>query len=404
MNLEHNLMNARCRLLTDFPWYGAMAQLFHWKPDPKIRTMGVRVLTGGKVECTYSQEWCSKLSLDELQGLIQHEIEHIVRLHTVRVGGRNFKLWNIATDMVINGTEKRPKISNLPSGSPEKDGIYYPEDWDPNLSAEEVYARLESIRVVIYSPSAGGSGGSGGEGDQEILGDADAEETLEVHGQTHDDHEPWQNNTASEDEVRQTVKEMVRQASTAAGNAPGHMLEAIKALEKPVVSWRHELRNQLGRQTGGKRPTWARQNRRQPVFGMKGRSTHARIPLIVCTDTSASMDEKRLSQAWSEIESCSTHYKITAVQFDHGYQCHQRYHRGDWKKIEVKGRGGTSFIELFNALEEKQLVGRMVVVITDGEAAYPEPKPYPVMWIVIPHIKMGPNNTPPWGKVIKIEK
>lgn len=404
------LMRARCKLLTINPWYGTMASMFRWKPcvNKGLSTIGVRVVDGGYVDCLYNPDFCDQLTVDEMMGVIQHEIEHIVRLHCVRVGSRDARRWNHATDFTINGKESNPKIENLPNKEGLK-GIYYPEKWQDNMTSEELYDRLQKTRIRYKAPAAGSPGAQGWPNKDEdgnpqdiIDGPPDAEEEIVVEGEL-DDHDIWSGSTVGEDEARQVVKDMVRQAGIKAGNVPGHLTDAIAALEEPVVNWKYELRQFMGRAIGGRRRTWSRANRKRPEFGIKGKSNHASVKLTIGVDTSGSVSQKLLEQFFSELELISQKFKITLVQFDHGYQRHDNYHRGDWKRIPIAGRGGTSFIEFFKAIEEKQLVGKCNIILTDGEAPWGEERPYPVLWVIMPHGKKE-HVTPAWGKYLFIEK
>lgn len=407
LDLSERLMKARCRLLTMEPWYGTMASMFRWKPNPAVGTMGVRIVDGGYVDCYFNPEWCEKLTVEQLMGVIKHEIEHIVRLHCVRTGTREPDLFNIAADMVINGKKNNPRIKDLPGK-----WVSMPDDYQEDITTEDVYARLEQSKVIISCPSCanekqqqGGQGSGQGQhkcSGKKTLGSGANGKVVNVEGDLIDDHDVWAGSSVSEDEARQVVRDMCNQAGIRAGNAPGHLQGEIAKLADPVVHWKYVLRQYIGRQVGGKRRTWSRVNRRNPVFGTKGKSNHASIPLTVGVDTSGSVDDKRLEQFFTELETMSQRFKITLVQFDHGYQTHERYHRGDWRRIKVKGRGGTSFIEYFKAIEEKGLVGAVNLVLSDGEAPWPEPRKYPVLWVLMPHGRKE-SVTPPWGDVLFIE-
>lgn len=396
--VKNKILNARCRLITVDPWYGTMASYFVWKEDENIPTLGVVMKVRGIVECRYNPKFIESLSLGSTIGAIKHELEHVVLLHLVRIGSRDPRLWNIATDMIINGKRKSAHIEQLLQVE-EDTGvklIWYPEDWPENLTSEEVYERLEQNKVIIKLAS----------GQSEVINDGGGDETIVVEGETVDDHDAWKESEIGEDEARQTVKDLVEQstAQAGAGSVPGRLLEAIKKLEEPIRNWKHDLRQYVGRKFGGRRKTYARQNRRRQTFGTPGHSSHASAALTLCLDTSGSMDTARLEQFMSEIESMSQRFKITLVQFDHGYQCHDRYHRGDWRDIEISGRGGTSFIALFEALNEKDLYGRLTIVCTDGEASFPDQPPYPVLWVIMPHVSIEKAPKPPWGDVIYIER
>mgnify|MGYP003145651458 CR=1 FL=1 len=471
MGTGERLMDARCRLVTRLPWYGTMAQQFTWVSDPSVKTMGVSIVQGGRVICYYAPDFCDSLTIMEMAAVVRHEIEHIVRLHILRVGSRKHKMWNIAGDMVINGKKSNPQIPELPGGKFE--GTYYPEEWDWGMTTEEVYHKLDNIKVIAHikggcpkcgkgerpqpepsggdqegnqepkngdekqdgseggdepgenaengesgdggpgggcgtqgppedCPSCGEQAGGSGESRTEIWGNPNGTEVIEIEiGDGMDNHDPWRQSTASEEEARQRVKEMCRRASQTAGATPGHMIDAISALDDPVISWRYELKQVFGRVLGGRRRTWARVNRRDPRFGTKGKSSHARTPITLAVDTSGSMCKKRLEQAFGEIEGAAQKTKTTLVQFDHGYQCHSRYRKGDWARIEIKGRGGTSFVKAFQAMETQRLVGKLNIIITDGEAPWPPEPDWPILWVIL---NSKDRIKPPFGRVIYIDK
>lgn len=373
--LSEKLLKARCRLIIKEPWYGTMASYFTWQESKKCPTMGVLLKSDGTVTCYYNPEFCEKLTIDQLGAVVKHEIEHIVLLHCVRIGSRKHKLWNIATDMVINGKQLNPRIEHIDTLPITP--YYFPADWDLKLISEEIYEKLESEKKYENDP-----------------------------GQTIDDHGTWEDVEVSEDEARQIVKDLTDQvaSSVKAGSVPGHLVESIKKLNEPVRNWKHDLKQFFGRKFGGKRITYSRRNRRRQQFGLPGKSSHNSIPITICVDTSGSVDDVRLEQFISEIESISQKFRITLVQFDYAVQSVETYHRGDYNRLEIKGRGGTSFLNLFDAIEEKSLIGKLVMVCTDGEAQYPGPKEYSVMWVIFPHTTIESAPKPPFGDVIYITK
>ena len=483
------LLDARCRLITKDPWFGTFASNFDWVADDsgRISTLGVMMKSLSRIQCRYNPEFINKLSLTSNMAAVEHELMHVILLHLMRCGSRNPRLWNIATDMIINGKRENPHIKYLADIEDEaaeiKDGkkipfglIWYPEQWPDNLTSEETYERLEQCKVVVRvpkstCPACGGTGkapgesqgqdgkadqsgdgqgsgdegedgsggqsgqgqgdssqgqdgsgcggdqpgqcpacsgsgqGSGGQFQDEVIYDGGGGETIVVPGQTLDDHDTWSECEVSEDQARQMVKDLCEQTTSqvGVGKVPGKILGAIKKLNEPRRNWKHELRHIIGRKYGGRRRTWSRQNRRRQAFGTKGKSSHASAPLTVCVDTSGSVDQARLEQFFSEIESMSQRFKITLMQFDHGYQCHAKYHRGDWRQLKVQGRGGTSFVEAFKALDEFKLWGRLTIILTDGDAPWPEPpKGHDVLWVIIPH--RDPPPSPPFGQTIYIER
>jgi predicted metal-dependent peptidase len=181
---------------------------------------------------------------------------------------------------------------------------------------------------------------------------------------------------------------------------PGHLMDAIKALEKPIHNWKNEFRQIIGRKAGGKRLTFSRRSRRHNHFGIPGHSTHASIPLLIWVDTSGSMSQKELQKVFTEIEAMSQRFKIRVGQFDHQVQDEPRaYHRGDWKKIKILGRGGTSFHAPIQWMIDKKGAGDVNIILTDGCAPWPTEPDFFVMWAIV-----NKEYNPPWGKVVRITR
>lgn len=411
----NKLMTARCRLMIRQPWYGhvSMSMVWipsemNWKPEAE-RTMGVRIVNGGVIQCLYYPPFVDSMSLKELYAVIQHEIEHIVRCHCLRIGNRNPIAWNIACDMTVNGKKKSPRIGYPESGTgqmvvPLKGNIIWiPEDWSEKETAEFFYDKLEKeqlkLNMVICGrcgrPCGGkGKGGKGkgkdkddkgegegqgqGQGKEQGEGGGDGScpscgqsgneyEYGGVRGKMIDDHSVWNQTDVSQDEARQIIRDVVIQATAKAkGDVPGHLQEAIAALAKPVVRWRELLRHYLGRHVGCQRKTYSRRNRRRQVFGMPGISHHAAADVVVVVDTSGSVGNKELQQFFAEIDAISSRAMVNVLQWDHAFQGWNKYRRGDWKKFKVNGRGGTDMAQPMQWLMDKRKVADVVVMLTDG--------------------------------------
>jgi len=264
MAIADRLMNARCRLMTRDPWYGHCAMSMVWIPSemswlPECsRTMGVRIVNGGDIQCMYYPTFVDSQSIEELIGVVQHEIEHVVRVHCVRIGQRDPFLWNVACDMAVNGHRANPRIGYhdtvkrlivLPMGG---DIMWIPPDWPADETSEYYYNRLEKMRdkvggITGTKLKSNGGSSSGG-----------------IQWKAIDDHTIWNQTDVSEDEARQVIRDMVNVATDKCqGHAPGHLTEAIARLNIPVVRWRELLRHYLGKHVGNQRKTYSRRNRRR---------------------------------------------------------------------------------------------------------------------------------------------
>lgn len=65
----------------------------------RIPTMGVNIK-----EFVINPDFLSKLSEPELMFVLYHELHHVFLAHTVRRGARDFYLWNVACDAIVNAS------------------------------------------------------------------------------------------------------------------------------------------------------------------------------------------------------------------------------------------------------------------------------------------------------------
>lgn len=426
------LMNARCRLMTREPWYGHVAMSMIWIPSQmpwmreERRTMGVRIVNGGDIQCLYYPGFVERQSIEELFATIQHEIEHIVRVHCIRIGHRNPEAWNIVADMTVNGPKSNPRIGYddpgtskliLPLGG---EIVWIPDDWPKDGTSEYYYDKLEKQERRSRCPNCGrpGSGGQKGKGkgkgDGEE-GDGDGCSTCGkgddgeysyggVTGKAIDDHSTWNQSDVSEDEARQVIKDVVDQASMKAqGNVPGHLAEAIRNLAKPVVRWRELLRHYLGRHVGNQRKTFSRRNRRRNWFGVPGISHHAAADVCVIIDTSGSIGSKELEQFFAEIDAISSRAKVMVLQWDYNFQGYAMYRRGDWKKFKVHGRGGTDMAAPVQWLIDNKVVADVQVMLTDGYTGWLEEDKVKFPFITVITTPEGTTDGPEYGHTVRMK-
>lgn len=449
---EQKLMLARTRLLARSPFYGHLSMLIDWvkgqPDDPGIKTMGVRIKADKRIECVWWPDFVASQTLHQLIGAVMHELEHVVHLHMARRGARDPIAWNVACDMNVNGTEASPQIG-YDDGSGKKvlplDGkiIFRPKDWDES-SSEALYEKVKVRKSKEPCSSCGGSGKKGdsnsgaqsqskkgtkgeseaggdpcsGQGDpgdpnpgessggsQDSKGSKDGQPCPSCGGngemQPFDDHGMWDSPVSAE-EARQIVEEMVRDAvEKSRGNVPGHLVDAIEALKKPIVPWNHILRRYLGRSVRGCRDTWSRVRRRRAEFGVKGTSRHAVGRAVVVIDTSGSIGPGELKQFWGEIEAMMCRVSVSVLQWDHAFQgWWPKYRKGDWKKIKIGGRGGTDMVAPIDWLisEGKVPARGPVIMLTDGFCDYHDPCSFPYICVVT--TKGGKE--PSWGEVVRI--
>lgn len=402
MSTTDKLINARCRLMINEPFYGHLAMNMVWLPSQMEwiteheKTMGVRIVNGGEVQCIYYPPFVESLSIEELYAIVQHEIEHILRVHCLRAGDRDPTAWNIACDMTVNGSKEAPRIGFFNQTDrtlviPHKDSIIWiPKEWPDDQTAEYYYDR------VVKGADTCAQCGKGGRsqckcGKYKNISD----------GQMVDDHSIWQQSDVSEDEARQIVKDLADQAvQKSQGRVPGHLSEVLSRLAKPVVRWRELLKYYIGKHVGSKRLTYARRNRRRDEFGQPGISHHSAADVVVVVDTSGSISQKELSQFFAEIDAISSRTTTHILQWDYAYQGFSKYRRGDWKKFKINGRGGTDMAAPIEWLKANRKTPDVTIMLTDGETRWAEANE--VKFPVITVITRDGSAAPSYGHVVRM--
>lgn len=141
------------KLLIKYPNFGSIISRLEFKENDEIDTAA----TDGKV-IIYNQKFLEGLSEKQKIFLFAHEVCHIGFDHIFRREGKDGKLWNIATDAVINALLKQDGLEMI-EGS-----VDIPEA--ENFNAEDLYEKLLNEQKKQQESSNGDSkeqeGSSGG--------------------------------------------------------------------------------------------------------------------------------------------------------------------------------------------------------------------------------------------------
>ena len=117
------------KLLIKYPTFGSVIANLEFKEEEGIGTAG----TNGK-EVLYAPNFISRLSDKEITFLFAHEVCHVAFEHIFRSEGKDKKLWNIATDSVINALLKQDGLPMIEGGVDIPEAV--------NYDAEEMYNKL----------------------------------------------------------------------------------------------------------------------------------------------------------------------------------------------------------------------------------------------------------------------
>lgn len=367
------VQEAIIRLLKEEEFYAHCILEMHRVKDDNIPTIGV-ALVGANFTLFYNEKYLSNLTSNERKAILKHEVLHVLNQHLFNMDNKKSEIWNVATDIAINQF-----IKNLPQKS------LSPKSFEPNLKLEErKSAEYYYRRIIKETPIR--------------------EMVIEMGKGLHD---KWKESAGiPKDLAKELVKQLAKNAqSKSAGNIPGEIQQIIKNLFESEVNWRKELKRFVASSRQfGQRTTWKRVNRRFPsdAPGFRPKTRHR---ILLGIDTSGSISDKMLAHFNSEMIAINkAGSDIIEVQFDHQIQQVNRYRNRIQKTREhqYKGRGGTSFIPVFEWATKQKGKEKFdaVIMLTDGWGSAPDiPPPFPVLWVIVQH----GDKPVKWGDEIKLE-
>lgn len=298
------------------------------------------------------------LSEAQWRFVLAHEYLHAGLCHARRCQDRDFPIWNIACDFVINSWLVEMQIGEMPSM-----GLLY----DPELrnqSAESIYDRLiENLRKSRKLATFRGYG----------LGDMIYPEENLPYGSDY---------TTFDDVCKEALAlGLDYHLEEKRGYLPAGLVEEIRALSMPPIPWEVKLAYWFQEMIPipEKKRNYARPSRRQGatpdiprpsyVIPEEWQNTHT---FGVIIDTSASMSSELLGKALGAVASYAAAREVRYVRvvfcdaaaYDGGYMTVEELAN----KVEVKGRGGTRLQPAVDLLEHVKdfPIDAPVLVITDG--------------------------------------
>ena len=413
--LERKLTRARTQLLLNQPFFGTLCVRLKLMtgPVPTMATDGRRIL--------YDPGFVNSLSPAELEAVLAHEVLHCALGHHCRRGQRDPELWNRAADYAINPL----LLAN---------GFCLPADAlvDPafdNLSAEEIYARLQkngSGENSAQSPSAGNTGGSTSAQDgsnqqsseapppnqipTQPIGASSGKAGVSAHpggfgevlDATDEDGKPASEAEKSRQQHEWNIAaDQATRSAKACGHEPASIDRPLAESRQSRQDWRTILRDFMTARTPSDY-RWNPPNRRYIASGLYLPSVQRAGlgTIVIGVDTSGSIGEEELEQFAGEISAISDEAQpetIHVVYCDAAIQAVQGFGPSDPIHLEPKGGGGTDFCPVFAWVEENQVAPACLIYLTDLCCqSYPNPPDYPVLWVT------DSRGIAPFGETVQI--
>lgn len=346
------------RLRMKSPFFGTLAMFARFLPSETIPTAA----TDGR-DIFFNPDFLRSLPIEQQDGLLLHEVLHAALLHTSRLGTREPKLWNIAADIVVNGTILRERGFRLPKGALRDEKLEH-------LSVEEVYELLQQRAVNGFE-----------------LGDLDLLPNCSINN---DSRTTICSNFGGE-ELRSHWRQALQQAAVIAAASGGDRVpkfldRELAAAIDPQLNWRSYLWRYLV-QTPTDFQGFDRRfvGRGLYLEALAGES----VRVYVAVDTSRSVGEAEFQLLMDEVKGilgayphieCHLYYVDTEVDGP--------YILGANSPLSMPpGGGGTSFIPFFDRVEQswEGQTPALCIYLTDGYGEFPPLPPLlPTLWVVTP--------------------
>jgi len=195
------------------------------------------------------------------------------------------------------------------------------------------------------------------------------------------------------------------------GKLSASMKDVFGEVLEPRVSWQDYITGFFKRRLGGGSYNFRRADRRlitrDPFIYAPARSGFGAENVVVAVDTSGSIGRDELTMFFGEMQGV-----LDDVNPENLYVmwCDAQVHRVD--EVEdtgdlidmwhagAPGRGGTSFVPVFEKVRDMGLKPDALIYLTDGHGTFPSEPGYPVLW---GSIDLKPESYP-WGEVVMIPK
>lgn len=380
MTTRDKLTKAKIQLILTQPFFATLVLSL-----PLVENKGIETANVDGTKIQYNPDYIDSLNVDEIKGLLCHEILHVGNFHHTRRNGRDLETWNKAADYAINQLI-------VDCGMKLPKGALLSNDFK-GMSAEQIFAKLPqpAPKDDPGNKPGGNQGGNGAPDPGKCGSVSDA---------------PVQTQSEKQ-EIEAKVKQQFAQAAQAAkraGNMPGFMQRMVDEILAPQINWK-EVLARFVTDTARNDYSFRKPNPRfiQSGFYLPSLINEEPGRIVFIVDTSASIDKPLFNQFGSELQDVCSEVKssLNVIYVDTEVQGMQEIEPDENIKLEAKGDGGTDFKPGFEYIDENALEPKAVIYLTDGEChSFPKIAPdYPVLWV-----KYGSYNfKPPFGEVIPIQ-
>lgn len=381
-------------LVKESDFVGSFLQVINCKFDRTVPTACVGTNAKERsIQLRFGPDFYDELTTKQRVAILKHEVLHIVFKHIYQfrhIDKRNFKLYNVAMDMVINQYIKDlPEFCIDVANFRSKDGTSFPT----GQTVEKYVELLTEDGAQVNSPmlkgagdkqgdeseencegQAGEDGGGSGDKYQRNADGSVKREWKDIEKESgtnsHDSHE-W--DECDDSIVADKVKAAKNRHERSFSKCPDCVDEFLDGYYKKMrqVDYKRLLKNFINSKlpANDTELTWTRPSKR---FGLIAQGTRQkRYPSIAFYgDTSGSIGQEELNEFLGLMNDVfTTGVRETTVNLFHTSVYHsQKYKKNS--KIEKTQSGGTDLTDVFNDIHKKS--PNLAIILTDGYYDVPD--------------------------------
>jgi predicted metal-dependent peptidase len=395
LTARQKLTKSRVLLNKLQPFFGYLTMRLNFIEDNESEPKTMAVDKNGNLY--YNTDFVDKLTIDELNGVLCHEVMHCALLHLERIETKDRMLWNVSTDAVINSLILKNDLT-LPKDTirPNYNGIislFGVELIDVHKkSANEVYDALynnykkNTKSIPIF--------------DGHIYTDT----------QNNNNGKDKSKNKSNKKENIDWEKELV-EASTFAklqGSMPSGLDRFVNEVLGNTMDWRSLLYKYITSAIPYDY-SWSRPNKRSYATGIYMPSVLKEgIDIVVSLDTSGSISNKEYQTFLGELLGITNSFSsINLKVIFNDTQVYGPFEflnptQDDIIKMKPLGGGGTDHIPVFEWVNKEASNAQLIICFTDGYTSYPKDSPIDCIW-VLAGSHYNKNNIP-FGSVVELPR
>lgn len=407
MIASDKILKAKVHLQKKSPFFAYLVMNMRITEMKEIGSMGV----DKKGNCYYNTDFVDKLSLAELQGVLAHEVLHIILEHLKRgTDDENKQIRNISDDMVVNDllVENDFELPSCDGGALIPS--FHSCDWN-NITIDDLNKKTA---IQVYneimeklSKEEQGKKGQSASGDGDSDGDGNYKGSFDKHikGKSGDKDETNEALAENQEKWKRALGEASAFARSK-GDMPSGLGLLVDDLLKEKIDWRSMLYKYITK-TLPFDYTYARPSKKSVSCGVYMPSIlRESVEIVVSVDTSGSINRKELTEFLSEIkgiEKSFNNINMKVIVCDCDIKDVYSIGNGqedDLDNIVFRGGGGTDHNPIYEYIHKNLPNTQFLINFTDGYTSIPEEEEIKTLWVVN---SGGSADWLKWGEVIHLD-